>query len=300
MTSRRLIICLAIPIAVAAIAAGCSSTKTPAAPTELYVSLGDSYAAGYQPTGPHKGATTRNGFAYQVVGLAAARGYDLKLVNFGCGGATTISLTAQRGCKQLGPGGVQYPKESQIQAALAYLEAHKGHVTLLTMSIGGNDVTSCADSPNAIECVTKAVNSIKANLAPILKSLRAAAGPKTLIIGTTYPDVILGDYLQPSATDKNLAQLSVTAFQQLINPTLALAYQQIGGTLVDVTTKTGAYIPFEQTTTLKPYGTIPKAVANVCELTFFCQYRDIHPKTAGYKLIAQLVADELPQSLGSP
>ena len=29
----------------------------------LYVSLGDSYAAGYQPTAPGVGKTTRNGFA---------------------------------------------------------------------------------------------------------------------------------------------------------------------------------------------------------------------------------------------
>ena len=62
----------------------------------LYVSLGDSYAAGYQPTAPGVGKTTRNGFAYQVPGLAKPRGYKLKLVNFGCGGETTVSLLERR------------------------------------------------------------------------------------------------------------------------------------------------------------------------------------------------------------
>jgi hypothetical protein len=29
-------------------------------------------------------------------------------------------------------------------------------------------------------------------------------------------------------------------------------------------------------------------------LTYFCQYHDIHPRTAGYKIIAELVVATLP------
>ncbi len=36
-------------------------------------------------------------------------------------------------------------------------------------------------------------------------------------------------------------------------------------------------------------------VAKVCQLTFFCQYHDIHPRTAGYRVIAELVVDALPK-----
>ena len=57
-----------------------------------YVSLGDSYAAGYQATGQGQGRTTRNGFAHQLVGKARARGHKLKLVSFGCGGETSESI----------------------------------------------------------------------------------------------------------------------------------------------------------------------------------------------------------------
>src|SRR4051812_45220222 len=64
---------------------------------QLYVSLGDSYASGWQPTAVGKGRNTTNGFAYQVPAAAKKRGYDLKLVNFGCGGATTSSLLKQKG-----------------------------------------------------------------------------------------------------------------------------------------------------------------------------------------------------------
>src|ERR1700722_13163986 len=54
-----------------------STTKAPQAPL-LYVSLGDSYAAGYQPTGTHSGKTDTNGFAYQIPALAEQKGIDLK------------------------------------------------------------------------------------------------------------------------------------------------------------------------------------------------------------------------------
>jgi hypothetical protein len=66
------------------------------------------------------------------------------------------------------------------------------------------------------------------------------------------------------------------------------------GSFVDVTTATGAYTPLEQTTTLAPYGTIPVAVAKVCQISYYCQFRDIHARTNGYKIIAQLIAKTLP------
>ena len=69
----------------------------------------------------------------------------------------------------------------------------------------------------------------------------------------------------------------------------------MGATFVDVTQATGAYLPFSQTTTLVPYGTIPQSVANVCQLTFYCQWQNIHPRTSGYTAIANQIAASLPQ-----
>jgi hypothetical protein len=46
------------------------------------VSLGDSYGAGYQPVASARTGRDTGGFAYQVVGLAKARGYDFTLRNF--------------------------------------------------------------------------------------------------------------------------------------------------------------------------------------------------------------------------
>jgi lysophospholipase L1-like esterase len=248
-------------------------TATPAAAQsgKWYVSLGDSYAAGWQATGPHAGHTTRNGFAYQLTDEASDKGYHFTLRNFGCGGATTTSILDSIGCPAaaLGPGAAPYPAATQADAAVEFLKQHKGQIGLITVSIGGNDVTK------------------------LVSELRDAAGPDVPIRGITYPDVILGEYLS-GPSGQQLASLSVTAFKSLINPALSAAYASVGGKLVDVTTATGAYTPLTQTTTLAPYGTIPVAVAKVCSLTYYCQYKDIHPHTDGYKIIADLLLDSLP------
>jgi hypothetical protein len=138
------------------------------------------------------------------------------------------------------------------------------------------------------------MDDVKANGKVLLKRLRKAAGPRARIVGITYPDVILGEWVgaQPN---QDLARLSVVAFQSLLNPALKEMYQSVGGRFVDVTKATKAYTPLEQTTTLAPYGEIPVAVAEVCKLTAYCTYRDIHPNTKGYSVIAKLVAETLPR-----
>jgi lysophospholipase L1-like esterase len=262
---------------------------------QLYVSLGDSYATGFQPTAPGKGANTRNGFAYQIPKLAKKKGYDYKLVNFGCGGETTVSLLERTAkCGGLGPGGEQYAGRTQIAAAEKFIRKHKQRVGLITVSIGGNDVTMCARDANPIPCVATAVQSIKDNVTTIAKRLRKAGGKKVRIVGTTYPDVILGQWVR-EPVNQDLAKLSVTAFQSLINPELKKAYASAGGKFVDVTTATGAYTPLEQTVADPTYGVIPVAVAKVCELSYYCEFGDIHARTSGYKIIADLVVGTLPK-----
>lgn len=280
-----------------------SSTTTRPAPSEpaggadagFYVSIGDSYAQGYQPASVDGPADYTQGYAYLLPDLAAAKGYELELVNFGCGGATVGSLADDDGC---GPGarapfGPTYEDASQLEAAVAFLEANRGRVDLVTISIGGNDVTRCArgdDDP--VACVADAVSTVDAGLQSILADVREAAGPDVTIVGLTYPNVILGAYLNEAT--RSLGELSVLAFRQFLNPMLARNYEAVGGIFVDVTEATDGYVPLDQTTELEPYGEIPVAVAEVCELTWFCERTDIHPNTEGYAVIAQLIADALP------
>lgn len=266
-------------------ACGGGSPAATSGSTRYYVSLGDSYAVGFQPS-PTAGATSG------YTGVVASR-TGLKLVNFGCGGATTTSILQTDGCTHpYGPPAAtdraSYPHQTQAAAAEAFLRAHRGHVGLVTVSIGGNDVTACATNANPVSCVAGVTTEIKAHVSTLARALRAAAGASVPIVGLTYPDVILGDWVYPaSSPDSSLATLSVTAFKSLINPALRAAYATGGARFVDITSHTGAYVPLTRTTTLAPYGTIPVAVANVCKLTWYCQLGNIHAKTVGYRLIGE-------------
>jgi len=289
--TTRLVSALTLACALAVPAAA------PAAERQLYVSLGDSYATGYQATGVGQGRTTRQGFAHQLPGLARKRGYHLKLVNFGCGGATTSSLLRRKGCpaRALALGGESYGGRTQLAAAERFVRRNRDRVALITVSVGGNDVTACAVDADPVPCVARAVEGIRRNVSATARRLRRAAGRRARIVGITYPDVILGRYLTGRQADQDLARLSVVAFRSLINPALKASYAAGRGRLVDVTAATGAYGPFEQTVDLAPYGTIPLPVARVCELTWFCRYGDIHARTNGYRLIAELIAKTLPR-----
>lgn len=263
----------------------CGGATTAGASTKYYVSLGDSYSVGYQPS-PKAGATS--GFTAVV-----ANGTRFKLVNFGCGGATTTSILQTVGCAApYGPPAAtdraSYPHQTQAAAADAFIRRHRGDIGLVTVSIGGNDVTACAANADPVSCVAGVTDEIKSHVATLARGLRAAAGPGVPIIGLTYPDVILGMWVYPpTKPDTSLATLSVTAFKSLINPALSQAYAGAGARFVDVTADTGAYTPLTDTTTLAPYGTVPVAVAKVCDLTWYCQLGNIHAKTVGYHLIGE-------------
>jgi lysophospholipase L1-like esterase len=268
----------------------------------ILLSLGDSYSVGWQELPGGSQGSTHNGPANQLVPLAAARGWHLKLVNLGCGGATTTSmLTASAvGCAPpaLAPGAADYPGKSQTQAAVAFIKSHPNKVKVVTISIGGNDIDGCPLQPDPNGCVKAAMPRATRNLTKIVKQLRAAGGKQMRIIGSTYPDVELGLWVHPTVLGPNTLALvpgSISAFRDIINPGLKTAYRRVGAAFVDVTKATGAYGPF--LATIDPtFGQIPVPVARVCTLTYFCDGSfNIHMKTPGYHIIAALEAKTLPK-----
>lgn len=282
-----------------------ASTVSPAtaavsnATSDYDISVGDSYAAGYQPVAAAMAHRDTHGFAYQVVTLARARGYHFILKNFACDGATTTSLVDQLGCPVPAPGpdAVSYPTRTQAAAAERFIALHRGQVGLITVSIAGNDILGCTAAATFIPCVSQALPGIESNLRTLLAGLRQAAGPGVPIVGLTYPDVFLGLYTSNDPSQKSLAVVSIAGFQKLINPSLQAEYSAVGAAFVDVTEATGAYVPLIQTTPRPsaPAGSIPMAVADICSLTYYCQLQDVHPKTRGYGDIARLVVATLPK-----
>jgi lysophospholipase L1-like esterase len=291
-------------------AGAAASTVTPAlaavpkAAMDYDVSVGDSYAAGYQPVASATAHRDRHGFAYQVVDLARARGYRFILRNFACDGATTTTILQQVGCSLPAPGPdvVSYPTRTQAAAADRFIARHHGKVGLITVSIGGNDILGCTAAAIFISCMTQALPGIEANLHSLLAGLRQAAGAGVPIVGLTYPDVFLGLYTSKDPSEQSLALVSIAGFERLLNPAFETEYSDVGAAFVDVTKATGAYVPLTETTTSlsAPSGRIPVAVADICSLTYYCGLHDVHPTDRGYTVIARLIVATLPRRRCGP
>jgi lysophospholipase L1-like esterase len=296
--SRRRLVALSAALCLAVVLAPTGSARAAARPrVDYYVSVGDSYAAGYQPVASALKHRDAHGFAYQVVTLARTRGDDFELANFACDGATTATIIGQVGCSLPAPGPdtASYPTQTQAAAAEGFLERHPGQIGLITVSIGGNDILGCSAASILISCMTEVLTEVRSNLDVLLAGLRRAAGPGVPIVGLTYPDVFLGLYTEAGGAQKSLAELSVVAFRTLLNPALRAAYGAYGGSFVDVTQAKGAYTPLSETTSDASYGIVPVAVADVCSLTYECRLQDVHPTTQGYNVIAHLIVGQLPK-----
>jgi lysophospholipase L1-like esterase len=288
-------------VALVATSGESQALKPSKGPTPYYLSLGDSYSIGYQPNAPGTGGTP--GYTAYVAGKL-----KMNLENFGCGGATTSSMLSSTGCGDpAATNAVAYPSTTQETAAIDFIEApaNAGLVKLVTVSIGGNDITSCigAGSESAITtCVsnnaTAAETNIKTLVGDLTAALNASSDTNARIIGLTYPDVILGQYVNPGgASAISLANLSVLAFDDIVNPDFSAAYESVAdGRFVNVTSakyqkaREGDDTPLTRTTLLAPYGKIPRAVWEICTITWYCQQQNIHANTLGYQFIGKLVA----------
>lgn len=162
------------------LSAGAQSQEDP-----VHLGLGDSVAWGFGTDRPdHHG--------YTAVLNRYAHGFDcregqggcpqLELVNLAIPGATSQSLIDV----QLGPA-IQLLSERNTDADAS------NDVKLISITIGGNDlfnpvIAACAGgvTPECQAVIANGFASYSANLATILGSLRAAAGPTTEIAIMTY------------------------------------------------------------------------------------------------------------------
>ena len=273
-----------------------SQAKKAASPVSYYVSIGDSYSVGFQPVpgGPTTGYT---GYV--------AKKLKLTLENFGCGGATSSSvLTVLGPCGSngygppAGTGLAPVPSgETQVQAADDFISTHHGQIGLITVSIGGNDITSCAGAANPITCVSAALTTVNANVNTLTSDLETALnGEKTPIVGLTYPDVILGEWVL-NPPNQSLANLSALAFKDLINPQLKTDYTSVpNGKFADVTEAKPLTLSLVKTKKFGTHGVVPVAVIEVCKLTWFCSSQapmNIHATSKGYKLEGKTIVSTL-------
>ena len=204
---------------------------------------------------------------------------SLRLIDMSCSGETTESMVSGSTCA---PGGSQYDN------AVSFVHAHRGHIALVTISIGGNDVVPCMSRPGAATCFVNGLSKMKSNISTIVAGLRNATGPHVPIVGMNVYDPLLGDWLAPG-TGRSLAVAAVAGVG-LLSKTMSQAYRAEASPTADVQ---GAYHSADLTHFVSSrWGRVPVSVASACTLLdIVCQqgsfigYGD-DPNYAGAVVIA--------------
>ena len=255
-----------------------------------YLSLGDSLAAGSQPNADGEDGPTRQGYA-DAIGRRLARVHPgLRTVRLSCGGARTATLMhGGAGCQPTGEPG-------QLVRAERYLAAH-ADVPLVTIDIGDNDVEGCISVlPPAIdgECVRDGRERIARNLPLIARRLKAAAGPRTQVIGITDYNQFLALW-NDGPRGRAVARRSVRIIGSL-NTLMRDIYRREGVEVAEA----GRRFASEDLTTMRRVpglGRVPLAVERICRWTWACSDppigHDDHAKPGGYAVIAQAVLDRM-------
>jgi lysophospholipase L1-like esterase len=245
------------------------TTTSPTAPAAdgWYLVLGDSLAAGNQPSGDQKD----RGYAGPVLEGLRTTQPGTQLKNLGCSGETTTSMLKGGRCP--------YPETSQVAAAVAFLKANAATTRLVTLDMGANNVLACA-KPTAVDqaCATRTTSTVARELAGILGEIRAAA-PQVPIVLLTYYNPILAAWRE-GAQGKILAAQSQPLLAGL-NAEITKAAQVADAKVADVA---GAFA-----TTDAGGSPQPNNVTRICDWTWMCSQGDIHANDAGYAAMAEAV-----------
>jgi lysophospholipase L1-like esterase len=241
------------------------------APQAYYLALGDSMAYGVQPAKASAGLPP-SGFRTGYVDVFGARlralAPKIQVVNYGCPGESAKTFI-NGGCPWLAQRGRLHDayKGPQLGAALAFLRAHRGQVSPITLTLWGNDVfdefsPACKGDLVCIRSHASAgLTQFASRLDSIVGQLRAAA-PKAEIIltGAWNFDV---EHLAKSdplfrSVDARIARVAAAGKARVAN----------------------MYPVFS------PVENPAKAKGLICTLTFVCSKGDPHPTDAGYRAMA--------------
>lgn len=276
----------ALAVMAVAVLTACSSPSAsqPVTPSSYYLALGDSLSQGVQPDAAGASVETGQGYPDLVYATLLASHPALRLVRLGCPGETTQTMMHGGIC--------HYSAGSQLAAATAFLRAHRGHVFLVTIDIGANDLEDCGNQPGLTQlasCIGQ-LPKATANVAAILASLRAAAGPGVRIAGMNYYLPALAEW-RSGLLGRATAQLS-EKFAVAYDDLLKRAYGQAGITVANV------FEAFETTNfgdpvTVPGIGSVPRNVARICQWTWECapppRGPNQHANAAGYRVIADAI-----------
>jgi lysophospholipase L1-like esterase len=226
-----------------------TSPRARAASTaSYYLALGDSVTT----------ATQTSAYPYRLLAKYRRTQPGLRLDDIGIGGETTTSMLS-----------------GQYTTGLGFLKAHKGHVALITIDVGGDDVAPCFGAGGVNQgCMSQAETTINQNLTRILAGLHKAA-PGVPVVGMTYYNPFLGYWLAGGAF-RAFAQ-STVAPGEALNTELTGLY----GGPSKVADVEGAFHATDLTTMVSStWGEVPIGVARACSwLAITC--REGQPEVPG-------------------
>jgi lysophospholipase L1-like esterase len=260
-----------------------AGTHVRAIQASYYLALGDSLAQGVQPNATGVSVDTQQGYPDQVYAALHRSHPGLRLVKLGCPGETTSTM--------INGGICPYPGGSQLAAAAAFLRAHRGHVLLITIDIGANDLEDCGSQPNLIKvlsCFVTDVPGAVSRLARIVAPLRTAAGPSVRMAGMSYYLPALAEW-RSGSSGQAIARLS-ERLEAGYNDLLEHVYAKSDAKVANVF---GAFDTgdFGDLVTVPGIGKVPRNVALLCRWTWACtappRGPNQHANTTGYGVIAR-------------
>jgi lysophospholipase L1-like esterase len=265
---------------VAALLAGtptsAGAAPAPTGPRQYYLSLGDSNGFGLQvirwlqmlDDGTYTPDAFNTGYTDDLAATIRARlRPDLQVVNYSCPATGTGDMLRPDGCffQQIGLALHDEFTGSQLDAATAFLRAHPGQVSPITISVGGGDMAGAIFDCNAQPlCVAHSgvFQTIRRNLTRILGQLRAAAPTADILLLLPH-NVTVVDF----PGDNPLW----AAFVLELRTVAAANHVRVADAFAAITLS-----------------------GRTCELTFAClppDLSDSHPNDAGYAVIARLFYD---------
>ena len=266
-------------LAALALTVGAATTASASPPPGLtppkgyYLALGDSIAYGFQ-TGKALAGLPPEAFNTGYADLFAARLRQLQpqitTVNYSCPGESTTSFLQPCIWKTSGHALHNDYTGSQLGAALAFLAAHRGKVSPITLSLNGNDINDFLRTcpPGDLACIQNsapaAIAAYRARLTSILSQLRAAApDAEIIVVGAYDPNVGAFAFADPLFTAVNQAQQAAAAAMR--------------ARFAD---------PFP---VFNPQGNDAAETTAICTLTLLCTEGDGHPSDVGYRALADIV-----------
>jgi lysophospholipase L1-like esterase len=239
-------------------------------PKQYYLALGDSFTYGFQFSKLGLPPTEFNtGYVDAFATRLRAIRPDLVVLNYGCPGESSLTLIAG-GCPGRAAGVALHDDYAgaQLDAAVAFLRAHPGRVSPITLTVWSNDylelVRSCGGDFVCVQGqAPAAIAQYASRLALILHTLRTAAPSAEIIVSGSWH-----------------------SFLEFI-PLFDAQFAVLNAVIADAAAPDDARFA-----DLAPVLNPPEGAARltaICTLTLLCSDGDGHPSDAGYRAIADVL-----------